>query len=188
MAVNLNTSFLSAGRWWYPTDLTHPPANQQAWLLFTCFSGRTWAGGRATQQVGGMPVEGGSSSGSASAARHPKQKRKAHSLSIRRTNSTEERPPGIQRGDMLEGQVREMHSTHTFSLSPSLSLSMTHTHTHSLTAADKHFCKEAAPSSYKTCNNNCCRYDPQSFLYACLKRHVPEGYSFLINILIVILV
>uniref|UniRef100_A0A7N6AZ99 WD repeat-containing protein 37 n=1 Tax=Anabas testudineus TaxID=64144 RepID=A0A7N6AZ99_ANATE len=51
-----------------------------------------------------MPVEGGSSSGSTSAARHPKQKRKAHSLSIRRTNSTEDRPPGIQRGDMLEGQ------------------------------------------------------------------------------------
>ncbi|XP_056220451.1 WD repeat-containing protein 37-like isoform X1 [Seriola aureovittata] len=51
-----------------------------------------------------MPVEGGSSSGSASAARHPKQKRKAHSLSIRRTNSTEDRPLGIQRGDMLEGQ------------------------------------------------------------------------------------
>ncbi|XP_061569810.1 WD repeat-containing protein 37-like isoform X1 [Cololabis saira] len=51
-----------------------------------------------------MPVEGGSSSGSASAGRHPKQKRKAHSLSIRRTNSTEERPPGILRGDMLEGQ------------------------------------------------------------------------------------
>ncbi|XP_071369118.1 WD repeat-containing protein 37-like isoform X1 [Centroberyx affinis] len=51
-----------------------------------------------------MPVEGGSSSGSASAARHPKQKRKAHSLSIRRTNSTEERPPGTHRGDMLEGQ------------------------------------------------------------------------------------
>ncbi|KAM9332148.1 WD repeat-containing protein 37-like isoform 1-T2 [Pholidichthys leucotaenia] len=51
-----------------------------------------------------MPVEGGGSSGSASAARHPKQKRKAHSLSIRRTNSTEERPPGIQRGDMLDGQ------------------------------------------------------------------------------------
>ncbi|XP_037311896.1 WD repeat-containing protein 37-like [Pungitius pungitius] len=51
-----------------------------------------------------MPVEGGSSSGSASAARHPKQKRKAHSLSIRRTNSIEERLPGFQRGDMLEGQ------------------------------------------------------------------------------------
>ncbi|XP_030613082.1 WD repeat-containing protein 37-like isoform X2 [Archocentrus centrarchus] len=51
-----------------------------------------------------MPVEGGSSSGSASAVRHPKQKRKAHSLSIRRTNSTEERPGGIQRGDMLDGQ------------------------------------------------------------------------------------
>ncbi|KAJ3611558.1 hypothetical protein NHX12_021573 [Muraenolepis orangiensis] len=49
-----------------------------------------------------MPVESGSS-GSASAARHPKQKRKAHSLSIRRTNSTEERPPGAHR-DMLEGQ------------------------------------------------------------------------------------
>uniref|UniRef100_A0A8C4GZH0 WD repeat-containing protein 37 n=2 Tax=Dicentrarchus labrax TaxID=13489 RepID=A0A8C4GZH0_DICLA len=64
--------------------------DEGAWPLFTC--------------VGGMPVEGGSSSGSASAARHPKQKRKAHSLSIRRTNSTEERPPGIQRGDMLEGQ------------------------------------------------------------------------------------
>uniref|UniRef100_A0A8C5BN86 WD repeat-containing protein 37 n=1 Tax=Gadus morhua TaxID=8049 RepID=A0A8C5BN86_GADMO len=42
-------------------------------------------------------------SSSASAARHPKQKRKAHSLSIRRTNSTEERPPGMHR-DMLEGQ------------------------------------------------------------------------------------
>ncbi|XP_060949494.1 WD repeat-containing protein 37-like [Limanda limanda] len=51
-----------------------------------------------------MPVEGGSSSGSASATRHPKQKRKAHSLSIRRTNSTEDRPQGVQRGDMLEGQ------------------------------------------------------------------------------------
>ncbi|KAK9527998.1 hypothetical protein VZT92_014502 [Zoarces viviparus] len=51
-----------------------------------------------------MPVEGGSSSGSASAARHPKQKRKAHSLSIRRSNSIEDRPPGFQRGDMLEGQ------------------------------------------------------------------------------------
>ncbi|CAF98781.1 unnamed protein product, partial [Tetraodon nigroviridis] len=45
-----------------------------------------------------------SSSGSALAGRHPKQKRKAHSLSIRRTNSTEERPLGILRGDMLEGQ------------------------------------------------------------------------------------
>ncbi|XP_037550057.1 WD repeat-containing protein 37 [Nematolebias whitei] len=51
-----------------------------------------------------MPVEGGSSSGSTSASRHPKQKRKAHSLSIRRTNSTEDRPPGVLRGDMLEGQ------------------------------------------------------------------------------------
>uniref|UniRef100_A0A8C5B9K3 WD repeat-containing protein 37 n=1 Tax=Gadus morhua TaxID=8049 RepID=A0A8C5B9K3_GADMO len=58
--------------------------------------------GRAGDEGGGMPVESGSSS-SASAARHPKQKRKAHSLSIRRTNSTEERPPGMHR-DMLEGQ------------------------------------------------------------------------------------
>lgn len=49
-------------------------------------------------------MEGGSSSGSASAARHPKQKRKAHSLSLRRTNSTEDRPPGFQRGEMLDGQ------------------------------------------------------------------------------------
>lgn len=80
-----------------------------------------------------MPVEGGSSSGSASAARHPKQKRKAHSLSIRRTNSTEERPPGIQRGDMLEGQVREIHR-HPCVFSLSLSL----THKRTLTAADKH--------------------------------------------------
>lgn len=68
-----------------------------------------WAG-PAGQTGGGMPVEGGSSGGgsgsSALAARHPKQKRKAHSLSIRRTNSTEERQPlGILRGDMLEGQV-----------------------------------------------------------------------------------
>ncbi|XP_033841910.1 WD repeat-containing protein 37 isoform X2 [Periophthalmus magnuspinnatus] len=49
-----------------------------------------------------MPVEGGASS--ASASRHPKQKRKAHSLSIRRTNSTEDRPLGMHRGDMLDGQ------------------------------------------------------------------------------------
>uniref|UniRef100_A0A8D0AJC7 WD repeat-containing protein 37 n=2 Tax=Sander lucioperca TaxID=283035 RepID=A0A8D0AJC7_SANLU len=61
-------------------------------------------GGQPNLPTRGMPVEGGSSSGSASAARHPKQKRKAHSLSIRRTNSIEERPLGIQRGDMLEGQ------------------------------------------------------------------------------------
>lgn len=57
---------------------------------------------------GGSGGGGGGSSGgsSALAARHPKQKRKAHSLSIRRTNSTEERPlPGMLRGDMLEGQV-----------------------------------------------------------------------------------
>lgn len=74
-------------------------------------------GGRASREVGGMPVEGGSSSGgSALASRHPKQKRKAHSLSIRRTNSTEERPPGILRGDMLEGQVRDMYIFLLFSI------------------------------------------------------------------------
>lgn len=48
-----------------------------------------------------MPVE----SGSSAAARQQKQKRKSHSLSIRRTNSTEQDRSGLQR-DMLEGQVR----------------------------------------------------------------------------------
>lgn len=47
-----------------------------------------------------MPVE----SGSNVAARQAKQKRKSHSLSIRRTNSTEQDRSGLQR-DMLEGQV-----------------------------------------------------------------------------------
>uniref|UniRef100_A0A8C7Z668 WD repeat domain 37 n=1 Tax=Oryzias sinensis TaxID=183150 RepID=A0A8C7Z668_9TELE len=46
-----------------------------------------------------MPVE----SGSSSAARQVKQKRKSHSLSIRRTNSTEQDRLGLQR-DILEGQ------------------------------------------------------------------------------------
>uniref|UniRef100_A0A8C6PQD7 WD repeat-containing protein 37 n=1 Tax=Nothobranchius furzeri TaxID=105023 RepID=A0A8C6PQD7_NOTFU len=43
------------------------------------------------------------SSGSNVAARQAKQKRKSHSLSIRRTNSTEQDRSGLQR-DMLEGQ------------------------------------------------------------------------------------
>lgn len=47
-----------------------------------------------------MPVE----SGNSGAARQAKQKRKSHSLSIRRTNSTEQERPPIHR-DMLEGQV-----------------------------------------------------------------------------------
>ncbi|XP_035285984.1 WD repeat-containing protein 37 isoform X2 [Anguilla anguilla] len=46
-----------------------------------------------------MPVE----SGSGAAARQAKQKRKSHSLSIRRTNSTEQDRAGLQR-DMLESQ------------------------------------------------------------------------------------
>uniref|UniRef100_A0AAQ5ZPV7 WD repeat domain 37 n=1 Tax=Amphiprion ocellaris TaxID=80972 RepID=A0AAQ5ZPV7_AMPOC len=46
-----------------------------------------------------MPVE----SGSSAAARQAKQKRKSHSLSIRRTNSTEQDRSGLQR-DMVEGQ------------------------------------------------------------------------------------
>uniref|UniRef100_A0A8C2CXF1 WD repeat-containing protein 37 n=1 Tax=Cyprinus carpio TaxID=7962 RepID=A0A8C2CXF1_CYPCA len=46
-----------------------------------------------------MPVE----SGNSTAARQVKQKRKSHSLSIRRTNSTEQDRPGMQR-DLLEGQ------------------------------------------------------------------------------------
>lgn len=49
---------------------------------------------------GGMPVETVSST----AARQAKQKRKSHSLSIRRTNSTEQDRSGLQR-DMLESQV-----------------------------------------------------------------------------------
>lgn len=49
-----------------------------------------------------MPVE----SGSSAAARQAKQKRKSHSLSIRRTNSTEQERSGLQR-DMLEAQVRQ---------------------------------------------------------------------------------
>uniref|UniRef100_A0A4W4GQZ6 WD repeat-containing protein 37 n=1 Tax=Electrophorus electricus TaxID=8005 RepID=A0A4W4GQZ6_ELEEL len=46
-----------------------------------------------------MPVE----SGNSVAARQAKQKRKSHSLSIRRTNSTEQERPAGHR-DMLEGQ------------------------------------------------------------------------------------
>lgn len=87
-------------------------------------------------------MEGGSSSGSALAARHPKQKRKAHSLSIRRTNSTEERPPGILRGDMLEGQVRD---THIHALKKKKTVTLTYKHT--LTVAAKN------PGKYATYNN-----------------------------------
>lgn len=47
-----------------------------------------------------MPVETVSST----AARQAKQKRKSHSLSIRRTNSTEQDRSGLQR-EMLESQV-----------------------------------------------------------------------------------
>uniref|UniRef100_A0AAY5K5C8 WD repeat-containing protein 37 n=1 Tax=Esox lucius TaxID=8010 RepID=A0AAY5K5C8_ESOLU len=46
-----------------------------------------------------MPVE----SGSSAASRQAKQKRKSHSLSIRRTNSTEQERAGLQR-EILEGQ------------------------------------------------------------------------------------
>ncbi|XP_043920619.1 WD repeat-containing protein 37 [Protopterus annectens] len=46
-----------------------------------------------------MPAE----SGSSAAARQSKQKRKSHSLSIRRTNSSEQERAGLQR-EMLEGQ------------------------------------------------------------------------------------
>lgn len=59
-----------------------------------------------------MPVE----SGNSAAARQAKQKRKSHSLSIRRTNSTEQDRPTAHR-DMLEAQVE-----------PLLSLSHTHAH------------------------------------------------------------
>uniref|UniRef100_A0A8C5AT43 WD repeat domain 37 n=1 Tax=Gadus morhua TaxID=8049 RepID=A0A8C5AT43_GADMO len=46
-----------------------------------------------------MPVE----SGSSAASRQAKQKRKSHSLSIRRTNSTEQDRGGLQR-DLMESQ------------------------------------------------------------------------------------
>lgn len=49
-----------------------------------------------------MPTE----SGSCATARQAKQKRKSHSLSIRRTNSSEQERTGLQR-DMLEGQVSQ---------------------------------------------------------------------------------
>lgn len=49
-----------------------------------------------------MPTE----SGSCATARQAKQKRKSHSLSIRRTNSSEQERTGLQR-EMLEGQVNE---------------------------------------------------------------------------------
>ncbi|XP_068790423.1 WD repeat-containing protein 37 isoform X1 [Struthio camelus] len=53
-----------------------------------------------------MPIE----SGSCAAARQAKQKRKSHSLSIRRTNSSEQERAGLQR-DMLEGQDSKLPSS-----------------------------------------------------------------------------
>uniref|UniRef100_A0ABI7YPV6 Uncharacterized protein n=1 Tax=Felis catus TaxID=9685 RepID=A0ABI7YPV6_FELCA len=51
-----------------------------------------------------MPTE----SGSCSTARQAKQKRKSHSLSIRRTNSSEQERTGLPR-EMLEGQREREH-------------------------------------------------------------------------------
>ncbi|KAM4828490.1 WD repeat-containing protein 37 isoform 2-T5 [Thomomys bottae] len=53
-----------------------------------------------------MPTE----SGSCSTARQAKQKRKSHSLSIRRTNSSEQERSGLPR-DMLEGQDSKLPSS-----------------------------------------------------------------------------
>nr|KAF6503495.1 WD repeat domain 37 [Molossus molossus] len=53
-----------------------------------------------------MPTE----SGSCSTARQAKQKRKSHSLSIRRTNSSEQERTGLPR-DMLEGQDSKLPSS-----------------------------------------------------------------------------
>ncbi|XP_067398765.1 WD repeat-containing protein 37 isoform X2 [Emydura macquarii macquarii] len=53
-----------------------------------------------------MPTE----SGSCATARQAKQKRKSHSLSIRRTNSSEQERTGLQR-DMLEGQDTKLPSS-----------------------------------------------------------------------------
>lgn len=127
--VSVFPSSLPAHRLWQQTSQLQslPGLCVLSWSLV-----KKWAGRRATHQVGGMPVEGGSSSGSALAARHPKQKRKAHSLSIRRTNSTEERPPGILRGDMLEGQVRTYTPTAMlffFFLCKSYTTSRSHSYT-----------------------------------------------------------
>lgn len=80
---------------YFNRDLFSWPFWSPSLLWFSAF--RLWL-----HQVleGGMPVE----SGSSAAARQAKQKRKSHSLSIRRTNSTEQDRSGLQR-DMLEGQV-----------------------------------------------------------------------------------
>ncbi|XP_072569928.1 WD repeat-containing protein 37 isoform X1 [Paramormyrops kingsleyae] len=56
-----------------------------------------------------MPVESGSG-GVSAAGRQAKQKRKSHSLSIRRTNSTEQDRVGMQR-DLLEGQESKLPSS-----------------------------------------------------------------------------
>uniref|UniRef100_A0A8C5S604 WD repeat-containing protein 37 n=1 Tax=Laticauda laticaudata TaxID=8630 RepID=A0A8C5S604_LATLA len=53
-----------------------------------------------------MPTE----SGSCAIARQAKQKRKSHSLSIRRTNSSEQERSGLQR-EMLEGQDSKLPSS-----------------------------------------------------------------------------
>ncbi|XP_008110515.1 WD repeat-containing protein 37 isoform X1 [Anolis carolinensis] len=53
-----------------------------------------------------MPTE----SGSCATARQAKQKRKSHSLSIRRTNSSEQERSGLQR-EMLEGQDSKLPSS-----------------------------------------------------------------------------
>uniref|UniRef100_A0A8C6H2Z2 WD repeat domain 37 n=1 Tax=Mus spicilegus TaxID=10103 RepID=A0A8C6H2Z2_MUSSI len=53
-----------------------------------------------------MPTE----SGSCSTARQAKQKRKSHSLSIRRTNSSEQERTGLPR-EMLEGQDSKLPSS-----------------------------------------------------------------------------
>uniref|UniRef100_M3YXQ8 WD repeat-containing protein 37 n=1 Tax=Mustela putorius furo TaxID=9669 RepID=M3YXQ8_MUSPF len=58
-----------------------------------------------------MPTE----SGSCSTARQAKQKRKSHSLSIRRTNSSEQERTGLPR-EMLEGQPSERPSSIVISL------------------------------------------------------------------------
>lgn len=65
-----------------------------------CFAVSSFQVGDTSVGPGGMPVETVSSS----AARQAKQKRKSHSLSIRRTNSTEQDRSGLQR-EMLESQV-----------------------------------------------------------------------------------
>ena len=128
--VPFRTAILQA-----PAESSNVKPDSQGWTMgcVCSVSGRKWTGGR---HRGGMPVE----SGSSAAARHTKQKRKSHSLSIRRSNSTDQEQrtvTGMQR-DMLDGQVSELttavntHKVNTHSRHGTLIHKRTCAHTHAL--------------------------------------------------------